>query len=113
MTQIAVIDDEKDLLSLMGDIFGCHVDTYSNFMELINNHKKYKVILMDKRMPRMDGEDLGKILRTLGYKDNLIIMSGDLDLQKPDHFDDIFNKPFSPSDMEKIKFLALCFGSKK
>ena len=58
---------------------GCHVECASNGYEAINAARQgpHDLILMDVRMPAMDGIQASKILRAEGYTGSIVALTAD------------------------------------
>lgn len=69
--------------------------------------KKFDVVLTDNHMPGMDGLQLVRSLRTLGFKGRVLVMSGNLtasDYRAYQDFavSDFFQKPFDISLLAEL-----------
>jgi two-component system sensor histidine kinase/response regulator len=112
--KILIVDDEKEFLNILGDAFkgaGFEVDLLDNagFADRKLSKDRYDAILLDLRMPYVDGYGLLKIAR-LGVNSKMtpaFIMSGALDVSavtrlrqmgvkgffvKPPNFEDMISK---------------------
>lgn len=86
---------------------GHHVDVAANGREALEafEHAAYDVVLMDMRMPEMDGLEATRSLRQRGYTDVPIIaltanaMGTDRDECQAAGMDDFLSKPFEPDDL--------------
>ena len=83
MRQILIIDDDDFLVALLETIFtslGYEVSTAYNGeegMELFNGTHKYDMIVTDITMPRMDGNEVARRIRSSDKPDvPIIAMSG-------------------------------------
>ncbi len=85
--KILFIDDDKELSEEMVDLLsseGYGVQAAFDGLEgvrLINKHP-YDVILLDIKMPFINGLDLLKIMENTGFKGKVILMSGKPFLEK-------------------------------
>ncbi len=77
-------------------------------------HNSYDLILMDVRMPEMDGYEATKIIRGFTGKENLPVIALTADTgheikQKPEaaFFTDVITKPFNPEDLRHIILKSL------
>lgn len=84
MKKVLILDDEPELLDLWQwhfKIWGQEAEIYtaSNGLEgvaLINEHKKFDLILTDFKMPKMDGLEFIGIVRATDKETPIIIFSG-------------------------------------
>jgi DNA-binding NtrC family response regulator len=79
--RILVADDEKsvrDILQLFFSRKGYDVDTSSDGRETIEKLKSYKpdIVLLDLKMPDMDGEEVLKYIIDQGLEMGVIIITG-------------------------------------
>jgi two-component system, NtrC family, response regulator HydG len=81
MKNILIVDDEEEAIDVLSDFLsdlGYSVKTALNGEEalevLIN--KKVDIVLLDLRMPRIDGEGILKIIRDLNPATAVIVMTG-------------------------------------
>ena len=81
--RIAVIDDEKMLLSVFSSMmrhYHYHADFFSNPLKalqtIIGNPSRYHIILLDIRMPQMDGISFAKQVRNILPNLPIIFMTG-------------------------------------
>ncbi|MFI5421739.1 MAG: response regulator, partial [Nitrososphaerales archaeon] len=115
--KIAVVDDEKDLLSTYSlvvktlgykepEVFS---DGTSLIRSLMNDQKSFDVILMDYRMPEMNGIEAARLIKRYRRQTQIVIMSGyDFVKEKAGAFGIPFlQKPFS------IKQLGECLENLK
>jgi DNA-binding NtrC family response regulator len=71
--RILVVDDEPDVISVFKMILemnGFEVDAYENALSALDNFKpnSYSLLLLDIRMPQMNGFELYKKLKTIDDK---------------------------------------------
>jgi PAS domain S-box-containing protein len=67
-------------------------------VERIKGHEKFDIIFMDHMMPKMDGIEATKIIRSLGYKAPIVALTanavvGQADMFLKRGFDDFLSKP--------------------
>ncbi len=108
--RIAIIDDEKDLLFVYKkalELHGHKVVTFDDssvaLYELKERYKKYSMVLVDIRMPKVNGYQLINEIKCIDPLVKAILMSAyDVsDLEVSDHLnkdvkiDEIMHKPFS------------------
>ncbi len=88
--QVLVVDDEDDIRELFCDLLsqsGFDVETAADGLEayeLISSHPgRFRVVLTDVRMPRMDGVTLLKRIKTGAHKDiSVMLMTGYSDVSE-------------------------------
>jgi DNA-binding NtrC family response regulator len=71
--RVLLVDDEPDVISVFKmvlEINGFEVDAYDNPLSVLSNFKpnSYGLLLLDIRMPQMDGFELYKKLRAIDDK---------------------------------------------
>jgi two-component system, OmpR family, response regulator ChvI len=110
---IAVIDDDRDILDLVGNVLeseGYHVTTFNDGMAALDalRVKSPNLVLLDIKMPQMDGMELLRRLRCQSEVP-VIFLSGKLD-EVDELFglrlgaDDFIHKPFSERVLvERVK----------
>ena len=82
MPEILLVDDDPDILDIirldLEDDPGNRVDVCQSGQEAIRlaGQKKYKVIITDMRMPKMNGVALIKELRAMGCDSIVVVYSG-------------------------------------
>jgi CheY-like chemotaxis protein len=88
---------------------GCHVECAANGFEAINAARQgtHDLILMDVRMPAMDGIQASKILRAEGYTGSIVALTADAfeDDRKACMavgMDDFLTKPLETSALKAI-----------
>jgi len=86
-TRVLIVDDQPGIRRLLLEVFtdeGYEVNVATNGNEALEKAKEVKpaVILMDMKMPGMDGIDALKELKELGLADRVIMMTayGELEL---------------------------------
>lgn len=103
---ILIVDDERDIVSLLDRIFkrkDYNVYTAYNGKEALDivsgNHQSIDCIITDTNMPVMNGHELMKNCRDLGYNKTIIQMHGAGTDGKSEHADYFAPKPF---DYQKL-----------
>ena len=105
---ILVVDDSDDLREILEFILkskGADVDSARDGAEAINkaNAIPYDIILMDMRMPGLDGNDTAMKIRSTLAKIKIIALTGDVDGEKFLRKDSPFNayvvKPIDPANL--------------
>jgi CheY-like chemotaxis protein/HPt (histidine-containing phosphotransfer) domain-containing protein len=102
--RVLIVDDTEANLyvaKLMMDPYGLNIDTASSGYEAIEKIEKgnsYDIIFMDHMMPKMDGIEAVKIIRSLGYTEPIIALTanavvGQADIFLTKGFDDFVSKP--------------------
>jgi len=107
---IAIIDDERDLLYIYKkalELLGLQVITFDDSIlaldELKSRHKRYCLVIVDVRMPQVNGYQLINEIKNIDPSIKIVLMSAsdvsDLDisgnLNKETHIDGVMHKPFS------------------
>lgn len=107
---IAIIDDETDLLYVYKkalELQGLQVITFDDSLlaldELKSRHKRYCLVIVDVRMPQVNGYQLINEIKNIDPSIKIVLMSAsdvsDLDisgnLNKETHIDGVMHKPFS------------------
>jgi CheY-like chemotaxis protein len=111
---VLFVDDEEMLLevgSLMLQRLGYNVLTTSRGQEAIEIFKKNEVafVILDMRMPGMNGDEVCKQLKKIKPKIKILLASGYVKFYSEDYlvdsgFDDIIDKPFTIEQLsEKIE----------
>ncbi|MEM9989123.1 MAG: response regulator, partial [Pseudomonadota bacterium] len=89
---------------------GHHVDVAGNGVEAVETFTlaEYDIVLMDMRMPEMDGLEATKALRAAGHIDVPIIaltanaMGVDREACLQAGMNDFLSKPFDPNDLTRL-----------
>jgi DNA-binding NtrC family response regulator len=107
---IAIIDDERDLLYIYKkalELQGLQVITFDDSLlaldELKSRHKRYCLVIVDVRMPQVNGYQLINEIKNIDPLIKIVLMSAsdisELDisgnLNKETYIDGIMHKPFS------------------
>jgi CheY-like chemotaxis protein len=101
---VLVVDDvETNLYVARGLLspYGLNIDTVLSGFEAVNKIREganYDIIFMDHMMPRMDGIEATRIIRSLGYSHPVVALtanalSGQAELFLNNGFDDFISKP--------------------
>ena len=98
--KILFIDDDKELSDEMVEFLeaeGCEVETAFDGLqaEKLINKNQYDVILLDLKMPNLNGTELLKRLKRVDLKSKIILISG---------------KPFIEKEIKKLGFLPMISG---
>ena len=85
--RILIVDDEPDIIivfKMVLEMNGFEVDTYDNALAALDNFKpnSYGLLLLDIRMPQMNGFDLYKKLRTVDDKVKVCFITAYEDYRK-------------------------------
>lgn len=84
--RVLVVDDEENILTLLQEVLvdaGYQVDGAadgSDALEKVRNNS-FDVMLVDLRLPRMDGMEVLRTAKTLRPHLSVIMMTGDVNLQ--------------------------------
>lgn len=109
--KILLVDDEYDIalaFSLGLKSNGFFVDMFTNPNEALSNFKEnfYNLVILDIKMPEMDGIELAKKLKDKDEKITICFITAfDLNYQRVKEYSDcIIKKPISIDDLiKKIK----------
>jgi len=76
-------------------------------IERIKNGREYDIIFMDHMMPKMDGVETTKILRSMGYKLPIVALTanavaGQADIFLGNGFDDYISKPIDIRQLNSV-----------
>ncbi|MCL2276422.1 MAG: ATP-binding protein [Treponema sp.] len=102
--RILIVDDvETNLYVAQGLMapYGLKIDLASSGFEAINKIKEgiiYDIVFMDHMMPKMDGLEATRLIRSLGYARPVVALtanaiSGQVDMFLSNGFDDFISKP--------------------
>ena len=113
--KIAVVDDEKDLSDVISKVLQklgysaptVFSDSTTLIRALMTDHQNFDIILMDYRMPEMNGIEAAKIIKRYNKENNLVVMSG-YDFVKDKAAD--IGLPFLPKPFS-IEQLDLCLNN--
>jgi len=111
--KVLIIDDvETNLYVARGLIapYGITIDTGLSGFEAIEKIRKnlsYDIIFMDHMMPRMDGIEAVKIIRSLGYKKPIVALTanaltGQAEMFLNNGFDDFISKPIDIRQLNNV-----------
>jgi two-component system response regulator MprA len=103
-SRILIVDDEEKILSLLTRLFaakGYEVLTASNgkeALDLLRDGQTVDLIVLDKRMPEMDGFGVLNELKKTGLdkKIPVILLSGELNLDE-EHLKKLLKLGFNPN----------------
>ena len=109
-TPILIVDDNQincQYFSMSLKKIFSHVDVAEGGLSAIDHAKRnnYALILMDIRMPDMDGYETTKNIRLIeNHKDTIIIATSaeDINSKKKELFDDFISKPIRPKQLQNI-----------
>lgn len=100
--QIAVVDDDEDTLNLFTEVInmdGYTVIGFENPQFLIDyiseNPKQLQFIVIDYRMPQMNGCELANLIHTLNPSIQMVFITAYIDIIKNSLNLEIFRKPLS------------------
>lgn len=108
LARILVVEDESDTAEVICDLLNnagyeaIAVDSGEEALKYMSNH--YDVVLLDIRLPDMNGLDVLRRARSESYDQPMIILSGygtgpDRVTALEDGADDYLAKPFSPEEL--------------
>jgi two-component system response regulator AtoC len=108
--KLLIVDDDKDLVNVLADRFrsqGYAVATGYDGDEALSLFKRERpdILLLDIRMPRLDGVAVLRSIRKVDPKVGIVIMSGDADSGQArmiieDGACDFVVKPFDPEFLD-------------
>jgi DNA-binding NtrC family response regulator len=84
--RVLVVDDEESILDLLSEVLGeegYQVDGVTSGLDALKKMKKknFDVMLVDLKLPKMDGMELLRTVRTVEPQLPVIVMSGNVSLQ--------------------------------
>jgi signal transduction histidine kinase/CheY-like chemotaxis protein len=110
--KVMIIDDDLFILKLCSDILGKHNIEHSCFSlpseALSHWNSEYNLVLLDIRMPEMDGFELCSILRERSEKDLKVVAFSAQTLEEEREammkhgFDDFIMKPFKENELLSV-----------
>ncbi|MCL2808909.1 MAG: ATP-binding protein [Treponema sp.] len=112
---VLVVDDvESNIYVARGMLlpYGLNIDTAASGFEAIEKVKNgnvYDIIFMDHMMPKMDGIEAVKIIRDMGYKNNIVALTANALIGREEMFlrngfDAFISKPV---DSRELNFLLI------
>lgn len=100
------MDDEPGVRTIFESVLqeaGYAVETAKNGhegWEMIQHNKPWDAAILDRAMPEMGGEELGRKIRETSPRTSLIMITGAPEaIHEPLLFDAILAKPFLPSEL--------------
>ena len=80
-TSILVVDDEEGICMLLKEnlsVYGCDVEVAYDGIDAVDklHNQRFDVVLLDIRMPLMDGLEVLKIIRQYNLAEKVIMLSG-------------------------------------
>ncbi|MBI4611124.1 MAG: sigma-54-dependent Fis family transcriptional regulator [Candidatus Rokubacteria bacterium] len=121
--KILVVDDEPVMRELLREAltgFGHRVAVAASGREALRliRAESFQVLLLDLRMPGMDGLDVLKAVRTVGYDIEVVVLTGYADVESAvaamklgAH--DYLRKPIDLSELEQVARRAVAFQCAK
>ena len=103
--QVLLVDDEVSLLRMLERVLrraGYGVQCAENGREGLQYFQQafWDVVIIDRSMPEMNGEELARVIKTSSPNVPLIMITGFRDaITHPLLFDFILAKPFHPADL--------------
>lgn len=118
MKKVAIIDDEKDILEILKQLFDrsgkFQIETYTNPKNAIEKSQngEYDLILLDIMMPQMNGIDFLKKLKATSSKTKVIMMTAYSTQDRVNECeeagaDDFVTKPFPSLRLVEEKVISL------
>ena len=106
---ILIVDDNENLCKVLSSILkhkGYIVTTATNGLEAIEiiYKKSHKILLMDIKMPLIDGIEVYLTIRDLGYRIKTILMTAYASEERIKHYmnDGIYDIIFKPIDINEM-----------
>jgi len=111
--RILIVDDvETNLYVARGLMapYGLSLDTAASGFEAIDKVRsgsKYDIIFMDHMMPKMDGIEAAKLIRSLGYSQPIVALTanalaGQAEMFLKNGFDDFISKPIDIRQLNSV-----------
>jgi len=110
--RILIIDDEKAIVDLCEVFFrkkgGYIIDKACCGSEALRLIKEniYNVVIMDKKMPDIDGEEMVQYIRERGTNTKVIILPGSMEMENDDNLEKkaevYLTKPVGLDELQKI-----------
>ena len=111
--KVLIVDDvETNLYVAKGLLipYGLTIETVTSGFEAIDLIKKgnvYDIIFMDHMMPKMDGMEATKVIRSLGYDHPIValtanVIAGQADIFMANGFDEFISKPIDIRELNHI-----------
>jgi CheY-like chemotaxis protein len=104
--RVLLVDDEPGVRTVFESVLqeaGYCVETAKNGHEgwdMIQNNQPWDVAIVDRAMPEMGGEELGRKIRETSPRTSLIMITGAPEaITEPLLFDAILAKPFLPAEL--------------
>jgi CheY-like chemotaxis protein len=111
--RVLLVDDDTTLLELFSSILqyaGYKVDTAECGIEAIRKYRRDSadVIITDRAMPHMDGEQMTEVIKALNPEIPVILITGlPGSLRNPGLFTAVLPKPFRSADLLALIETAL------
>lgn len=111
---VLCVDDEVHVLSLLNEALGaagCEVRTALDgahaLQHIATAHRKFDVMIVDARMPNLDGWRFIVTARGAGYRGKTIVFSGYFDDDERKRFrelniDAVLEKPVKPAELVRV-----------
>jgi FixJ family two-component response regulator len=104
---IYYLDDEANMLNIVASYmtqFGFSIQTFERANDLLEQFKlaPANVVILDYRLTETSGLHIAKQLPNVPK----ILVTGELDINKPEEFDYLLNKPFKLAELkETVKMI--------
>ncbi len=116
-SNILLVDDDDFLtetFKVILETVGYNVDISSTGMHALHltKEKTYDLVLMDIKLPDINGDEVARIIRKQGGKTNIILMTGYEKLAKdfeedPVQVNELLMKPISPTNLLTVTKMVL------
>ena len=111
--KVLIVDDvESNIYVIKGMLvpYGINIESVSNAFDAIDKIKNgnvYDIIFMDHMMPKMDGMEAVKIIRSMEYKHNIIALTANVLIGREqiflqNGFDGFLSKPVDSRELNRI-----------
>ena len=111
--RVLVVDDmdaHLDVTKMLLRPYGLKIDTVKSAYEAIDKIQagnEYDIVFMDHLMPKMDGIEATKIIRSLGYRHPIIALTandlqGQAEMFLVNGFDDYISKPIDLRRLDAV-----------
>jgi CheY-like chemotaxis protein len=116
-SNILIVDDDDFLtetFKVILETVGYNIDISSTGMHALHltKEKTYDLVLMDIKLPDINGDEVARIIRKQGGKTNIILMTGYEKLAKdfeedPVQVNELLMKPISPTNLLTVTKMVL------
>jgi two-component system, chemotaxis family, chemotaxis protein CheY len=87
-------------------------EALNKYMELTYGRYDVDLVLTDYHMPEMNGYEMSKELRVIGYHKPIIMLTSDIEVTSASFdkhvIDDVYHKPFNKQLIKTLAFSHVC-----